>query len=115
MQDYTEDYLLDKQVKIFQPVNGYRASTDAIMVSSLVSKIKDNDAVLDVGSGTGAISLCLASRFKRKKIQITGLELQPELVELSNFSFQQSKKFTRTKKLQTISTDFSTIMRFFQP
>lgn len=86
MQDYTEDYLLDKKVKIFQPVNGYRASTDAIMVSSLVNNVKNDDTILDVGSGTGAISLCLASRFKDKKIQITGLELQPELVELSNFS-----------------------------
>jgi len=86
MQDYTEDYLLDRQIKIFQPVNGYRASTDAIMVSSLVNKVKDGDTILDVGSGTGAISLCLASRFRYKKIQIIGLELQSELAELSNLS-----------------------------
>jgi tRNA1(Val) A37 N6-methylase TrmN6 len=36
MIDYTNDYLLDKKVKIFQPVNGYRASTDAVLLSSLV-------------------------------------------------------------------------------
>ena len=88
MLNYTQDYLLDKRVKIFQPVNGYRASTDAIMVSSLVHKIKENDKILDVGSGTGAISLCLAERFKTQNPQIIGLELQPELTALSNLSAQ---------------------------
>ena len=58
--DHTNDYLLDKRVKIFQPINGYRASTDAVLVSSLVNKVKTTDKILDVGSGTGAISVCLA-------------------------------------------------------
>lgn len=88
MQDYTEDYLLDRQVKIFQPVDGYRASTDAVMVSSLVKSVNNGDKILDVGSGTGAISLCLASRFQQKKPQIIGLDLQAKLVELSNLSAQ---------------------------
>jgi len=88
MQNFTHDYLLDKQVKIFQPIDGYRASTDAVMVSSLVDKVKAKDNILDVGSGTGAISLCLASRFKDLKPQIIGLEIQPELAELANLSAQ---------------------------
>ena len=86
MLNYTQDYLLNKQVKIFQPVDGYRASTDAVMISSLVAKVKKNDKILDVGSGTGAISLCLASRFQGQQPQITGLELQSDLAELSNMS-----------------------------
>ena len=57
MAEYTNDYLLNRQVKIFQPVDGYRASTDAVILSSLVQKVKKNDKILDVGSGTGAISL----------------------------------------------------------
>ena len=64
MAEYTNDYLLNRQVKIFQPVDGYRASTDAVILSSLVQKVKKNDKILDVGSGTGAISLCLAARFQ---------------------------------------------------
>lgn len=86
MSEYTKDYLLDKQVQIFQPINGYRASTDAVMLSSAVSKVKKGDTILDVGSGTGAVSLCLASRFYDAKPQITGLEIQSELAELSNMS-----------------------------
>lgn len=88
MDDYTHDYLLDKRVKIFQPLNGYRASTDAVILSSMISKIKKGESILDVGSGTGAISLCLASRFAEQQPQIMGLELQPQLAELSNLSAQ---------------------------
>lgn len=87
MIEYTNDYLLDKKVKIFQPVNGYRASTDAVLLSSLV-RIKNGNGILDVGSGTGAISLCLAHRLQNLNPQITGLEIQPELAELSNASAQ---------------------------
>lgn len=88
MLAYTNDYLLDKKVKIYQPVKGYRASTDAVFLSSLLDekKVRDKDTILDVGSGTGAISLCLAERLKNKHITITGIELQKDLVELSNLS-----------------------------
>ncbi len=91
MDDYSHDYLLDKRVKIFQPLNGYRASTDAVILSSMVGKIKKGESILDVGSGTGAVSLCLASRFAEKQPQITGLELQPELAELSNLSAEANR------------------------
>ena len=86
MADYSEDYLLDKRIKILQPIDGYRASTDAVLLSAAVTKVKKGDTVLDVGSGTGAISLCLAARYKTKGISITGLELQDELASLSNQS-----------------------------
>lgn len=87
---HTKDYLLDKQIKIFQPVDGYRASTDAIILSAALIKVKNNDNILDVGSGTGAVSLCLAYRFKNNNINITGLELQKELCDLSNKSSEEN-------------------------
>jgi tRNA1(Val) A37 N6-methylase TrmN6 len=87
---YTNDYLLDKKVKIFQPIDGYRASTDAVFLSSLLDskKVKKDDTILDVGSGTGAISLCLASRLK--DVKITGIDIQKDLVELSNMSSKEN-------------------------
>lgn len=87
---YTEDYLLDQKVKIFQPINGYRASADAVLLSAMVDISKNHCNILDVGSGTGAVSLCLAHRAQKKDISITGLELQPELAELSDYSAQQN-------------------------
>lgn len=87
--DYTQDYLLDKRVVIFQPVGGYRASTDAVLLSAMVSAVK-NAKILDVGSGTGAISLCLAERLKNNNVKIDGLEFQEKLAELSNMSAEKN-------------------------
>ena len=83
---YTADYLLDKQVRIFQPIDGYRASSDAVLLSAMVDEVKHGTKILDVGSGTGAISLCLAQRLQKHNVKIEGLELQPELVKLANMS-----------------------------
>lgn len=86
--NYTEDYLLNKKIKIFQPTDGYRAAIDAVFVASLIDETitKPNSKILDVGSGTGAISLCLAHRLQNQNINIIGIDIQPELVNLSNMS-----------------------------
>ena len=89
-QEFTADYLLDKQVKILQPVDGYRASGDAVLLAAYVGKVKKQSKILDVGSGTGAVSLCLAQRFKQLNPQIIGLELQKNLAELANESAKQN-------------------------
>ena len=39
-QEFTIDYLLDKQVKILQPIDGYRASGDAVLLAAYVNKVK---------------------------------------------------------------------------
>ena len=83
---FDENYLLDKKVKIFQPKDNYHASSDAVWLSAAVKEIKKGAKILDVGSGTGAVSLCLAERFKTFEPQIVGLEIQPLLAEAANLS-----------------------------
>ena len=39
MDNYTEDYLLDKKIKIYQPIDGYRASSDAVLLAAVADKI----------------------------------------------------------------------------
>jgi tRNA1(Val) A37 N6-methylase TrmN6 len=90
MTEASADYLLDKKIKIFQPLNGYRASTDAVLLSAAVSGNLRNASILDVGSGTGAVSLCLAHRLQNNNINIIGVETQTELAELSNYSAAQN-------------------------
>lgn len=85
-ENFTNDYLLDKQVKIFQPLDGYRASSDAVLLAAMPDDDLQNIRILDVGSGTGAVSLCLAQRLKKNNVQIIGLELQEELAKLSSQS-----------------------------
>ena len=87
---YTNDYLLDKKVKIFQPVDGYRASADAVMLSAAVSNKLQSARILDVGSGTGAVSLCLAQRLQNHNVEIIGAEIQPLLAELANLSAREN-------------------------
>ena len=85
-KNYSSDYLLDKKVKIFQPLDGYRASSDAVMLAAKISGNLEKARILDVGSGTGAVSLCLAERLRAQNVEIHGLEIQPELAELSQMS-----------------------------
>ncbi len=86
----SQNYLLDKKVKIYQPDTGYHASSDAVWLSSAVEKIKTGDNILDVGSGTGAVSLCLAERFKEKSPSIVGLEIQALLTDAANHSAREN-------------------------
>lgn len=91
MAEYDENYLLDNKVKIYQPRDGYRASSDAVWLAAAVNSVKNGDTFLDVGAGTGAISLCLAKRFKDKKIKITGIELQQQLAAAANLSAEANR------------------------
>lgn len=84
MTDYSTDYLLNKKVRILQPIDGYRASTDAVFLAAFVTQPETGGKILDVGSGTGAVSLCLAHHFQNQPI--IGAELQPRLADLSQKS-----------------------------
>lgn len=86
MDNVDTNYLLNKKVKIFQPKDAYHASSDAVWLAAAVSRVKKGDRVLDVGAGNGAVSLCLAHRFKDAAIEICGIELQPILAEAASMS-----------------------------
>jgi tRNA1(Val) A37 N6-methylase TrmN6 len=80
MDEVSEDSLLDGRVKFRQPVEGYRAAIDPVFLAAAVP-VKEGQSVLDVGSGVGAASLCLASRVPG--VRIFGLEMQAPLVSLA--------------------------------
>lgn len=78
--DVTHDGLLDRRIQLTQPRKGYRAGDDAILLAAAV-RATPGQSVLDVGAGVGAVSLCLGARCP--ELNITGLEIQPELVALA--------------------------------
>jgi tRNA1(Val) A37 N6-methylase TrmN6 len=76
----SEDRLLGGRVVLRQPVEGYRVAIDPVLLAAAVPA-GPQDTVLDVGSGVGAASLCLAARVAG--CRITGLEKQRDLVRLA--------------------------------
>lgn len=76
--DYTTDDFLGGRIKLRQPVGGYRATSDAVLLAAAVGA-KRGDRVLDAGAGTGAVGLCVAARCP--DVAVVGVELQSVMVE----------------------------------
>lgn len=74
--DETVDTFLNGKLRIIQSRQGYRFSVDALLLAEFVL-IKDEGLVIDLGAGSGIISLFLAT--KRKVGFIVGIEFQKEL------------------------------------
>lgn len=77
-----ENYSLDSigNIKLYQPIKGYRFSVDSIILADFV-KLKRLKTVLDLGAGAGIIGIILAKKYSESKV--TMLEIQPELAELA--------------------------------
>jgi tRNA1(Val) A37 N6-methylase TrmN6 len=81
--NHTQDDLLGGLVRLIQPRQGQRASADAIMLAAAVQVKgpgREPARVLELGCGVGPAMLCLAARLKN--VQVTGVELQSDLVTL---------------------------------
>lgn len=70
---WREDALLGGRVRLLQPLEGYRAALDPVLLAAAADPAP-GARVLDAGTGTGAALLCLAAR--RPDLDLTGLELQ---------------------------------------
>lgn len=81
--EITEDTLLGGRVRLLQPKEGYRAAIDPVLLAA-ATPAKPGEAVLELGSGSGAASLCLGTRVHG--LSIVGLEQQADLVALANQS-----------------------------
>ena len=77
---YTEDTLFNGRVICMQHRTGYRFSVDAVLLGNFISP-KPGDRILDLGCGSGIVSLILAYRWP--SVKITGLEIQPDLARLA--------------------------------
>jgi len=76
----TEDLILGGRVRLRQPANGDRAAIDPVFLAASVPA-EGQDQILDLGCGSGAAMLCLASRLPQARI--FGLDLQRDLVRLA--------------------------------
>ncbi len=79
----TDDTLFDGLLICRQHRNGYRFSVDAVLAAHFCT-VPAQGKVLDLGCGCGVIGLILC--YRHPDLQVTGLELQPRLAELSRYN-----------------------------
>ena len=79
--EITEDRFLGGKLVVRQRKDGFRAGLDAVMLAAAVPAAA-GDEVLELGSGAGTASLCLAARVAG--VRAVGAEVESELVTLSN-------------------------------
>ena len=96
MDGVSEDRLLDGRVRLRQPEEGYRAAIDPVLMAAAVTA-SGSEMALDLGSGVGAASLCLAARVPG--CRVFGLELQPALVALARQNIEINGMTGRVESL----------------
>lgn len=80
------DDLEFKNLKIIQNKNGFCFGIDSILLSDFAKNIKKDCKVLDLGTGTGIISILLCGKTRLKKI--VGVEIQSEVAKMANRSIK---------------------------
>lgn len=77
----TADHLLNGRVRFFQPGHGYRAAVDPVFLAAAL-RAPAGGAVVDLGCGAGAASLCLLARCPALG-RVVGVERVPALARLA--------------------------------
>ena len=89
------DDLEFKGLKIIQNKEGFCFGIDSVLLSDFSKEIKDNSIVLDLGTGTGILSILLSEKTKLKKIY--GVEIQDEVADMAKDKMNDAKDMVITK------------------
>ena len=89
MQDFLKkderiDDLEYKGLKIIQNEKGFCFGIDAVLLADYAKNIKKDAIAVDIGTGTGIISLLLCKKTNLKKIY--GIEIQKEVADMAKRS-----------------------------
>ncbi len=76
--------LTDNTLYLFQNIDGYRYSSDSLILCDFISKLNPREMVLDIGSGSGILGLLLKRDFP--SISLTQIDIEPLHVELTRKS-----------------------------
>jgi tRNA1Val (adenine37-N6)-methyltransferase len=82
-EDEVVDTIISPQLKVIQKRRGPKFSVDAVLLAEF-TKVSSGDLIVDLGTGTGVISLIIA--YTTSARQIIGVEIQGELVEMARRS-----------------------------
>lgn len=79
--DLTQDELKLFDLQLFQPLQGYRYSLDALLLARFCRGLKSEGRIIDLGAGCGIISLVL-TRINRAA-SVVAVEKNPEMATLA--------------------------------
>ena len=102
------DDLEFKGLKIIQNKKGFCFGIDSVLLSDFAKNIKKNANVLDLGAGTGIISILLCGKTNLKNI--IGIEIQKEVADMAQRSIELNKLENRAKIL---NEDIRNISKIF--
>ena len=92
----TTDTFFNGNISVKQSKNGYRFSIDAVLLAGHI-KTNSGDRILDIGTGSGIISLILA--YRNPQINIYGVEIQKSLADIAALNVKDNKIEDRVKIL----------------
>jgi len=89
----TADTFIGGRVLVRQLESGFRSGLDAVMLAAAIGAAA-SDEVLELGSGAGAASLCLA---RRTGCSVFGIEIDAELTALADENAAENDLGTRVR------------------
>jgi tRNA1Val (adenine37-N6)-methyltransferase len=102
------DDLEYKGLKIIQNKNGFCFGIDSVLLSDFAKEIKRDSRVLDLGTGTGIISILLCGKTNLK--EIIGVEIQEEVYAMAKRS---SELNNLENKFKLINEDIKNLSKIF--
>ncbi len=103
------DDLEYKNLKIIQKKNGFCFGIDSVLLSDFAKDIRNNSNVLDLGTGTGILSILLSA--KTKLTRIYGIELQKDIADMAKRSVILNKL---QDKIEVINIDVNNLENIFE-
>ena len=98
-----------KQFEVSQEKSAMKIGTDGVLLGAWANA-KASGSILDIGTGTGLISLMLAQRFPTAKI--LGLEIDENAANEAKFNFEQSPFSDRLNLIHSSIQNFEPNIQF---
>ena len=95
MREITCDDVLFGRLRLLQPITGPRVNMDTVLLAAWVKIRSGHGRVLEAGCASGAVSLILAMRYEN--IHVTGIDIQPELIEIATLNATNNNLADRVK------------------